>query len=63
MSASISVSGGATLGGTGATTANVTVAPTGILDFSRNSGAFTAANLALLGSATINFGGAQQPLR
>ena len=55
-SLSISVSGGATLGGSGATTANVNVAPTGILDFSRNSGAFTAGNLAFLGGATINFG-------
>ena len=57
-STSISVSGGAALGGTGSTTAPVNVASTGILDFSKNAGnSFSVpTSLTFAGSATINVG-------
>jgi fibronectin-binding autotransporter adhesin len=57
-SSSISVSGGAALGGTGSTTAPVNVASTGILDFSKNAGnSFSVpTSLTFAGSATINVG-------
>ncbi len=54
----ITVAGGATLGGSGSTTAAITVNNGGILDFSRNTGAFSVggSNLSFAGGATINVG-------
>jgi autotransporter-associated beta strand protein len=54
---SISVSGAATLGGSGsAPSANVTVASGGILDFSQNSSQFSLSGLTFQGNARVNIG-------